>query len=74
MPYPGQKPEESGNYVVSIRRPFEHGEYVFNYVSHYDRETDCWFKKDLFDDEQPKGEEITQIVVGWIAELPNYLG
>lgn len=72
--YPRQKPDEAANYIVSIRRPTNHGDYIFNYVAQYDEATDKWYRYDPFNDEEGKGDEITEFVVGWIADSSNYLG
>lgn len=65
-----ERPESSGVYHVSIKRPLNYGgDLTFHYVAYYNAETNEWHKNDGFVDVDDIGERITYQVVGWVKSL-----
>jgi hypothetical protein len=69
-----QLPEETGNYVASVRMPYLSGQYVFEAIVHYDRDTQRWYKYEPFEPDKELGDDITDKVVGWVKSRETYLG
>ncbi|GGB66675.1 hypothetical protein GCM10007424_03300 [Flavobacterium suaedae] len=71
--YPENKPNHSQSYVISVLKRNNNKEHFFKYVAYYDVETDNWYKYDGFVENDIK-ELIQERVVGWVNDLPTYLG
>ncbi|MET3032108.1 hypothetical protein [Flavobacterium johnsoniae] len=67
--YPQNIPHTSRTYLVSIKRPYENGDFTFNYIAYYNADTNHWHKCDGFDDDSIK-DIITEEVTAWQNVLP----
>jgi hypothetical protein len=74
MPFPQTNPNDTGNYIASIRRQLALGHYVFSDLCHYNADTQRWYKYDPFVDNYIPAQDITNIVVGWMENMVTYNG
>lgn len=69
-----EMPTGTGVYIVSIHQQYPAGIVVSSDAAHYDAESFKWYKYDPFDVKYKPTEEITELVVGWIADMESYNG
>jgi len=73
--FPPNKPEDSGSYLVSItRKSSSSQEYTFTYKAFYDANTESWHKYNPWDDDNSKGDKISDKIIRWVSELAVFLG
>ena len=66
-------PSESGRYTVSVQVQRSHGIEVFNYVAHYDAESNKWYKHDPFEVNAEHVNEIEGNVNAWMEDMGVFL-
>ena len=69
-------PKSTGAYIVSIKREGEMGAWVFEYVAWFYAPGKKWLKYDPFEEKELKmlKGDITSLVVGWLNNVPAFLG
>lgn len=63
-------PQETGEYLVSIKRQRTHGIQIFKYIAHYNAEENKWYKYDPFQDEKPSQE--LDNITAWSENLKDF--
>lgn len=69
-------PQSTGAYIVSVKKEGSAGAWLFEYVGWYYAPGKKWIRYDPFaeKDLQILKEEITPVVVGWMANVPAFIG
>ena len=69
-------PTATGPYVVSIKKERERGAWLFEYVAWFYAPGKKWLQYDPFTEKvlNTFQADITNTVVGWIKDVPSFIG
>ena len=69
-------PKTTGAYIASIKKEGESGAWIFEYVAWFYAPGAKWLRYDPFEEKQLKTfqGDITSLIVGWLDNVPAFVG